>query len=156
MTSLFTELDLRERRLDHPDALALIAEVQSYYVTLYGDWNLNGGVTNREGFALIRGFLPYDTYVKAGRLFPTFGLRVQDDMAFVRGHSGYTFTNPDEGGEIGFAPGPFFIARSTSSTLASPVATASTASRQIAACNRLTKWPGTSLLSWIGLLPTER
>jgi hypothetical protein len=82
------------------------------YVTLYGDWNLNGGVTNREGFALIRGFLPYDTYVKAGRLFPTFGLRVQDDMAFVRGHSGYTFTNPDEGGEIGFAPGPFFIASS--------------------------------------------
>jgi ribosomal protein S18 acetylase RimI-like enzyme len=36
VTSLFTELDLRERRLDHPDALALIAEVQSYYVTLYG------------------------------------------------------------------------------------------------------------------------
>ena len=82
------------------------------YVTLYGDWNLDGGVTNREGFGLIRGFLPYDTYVKAGRFFPTFGLRVQDDQAFVRGRTGFTFTNPDEGGEIGFAPGPFFVATS--------------------------------------------
>jgi hypothetical protein len=82
------------------------------YVTLYGDWNLDGGVTNREAFGLIRGFLPYDTYVKAGRLFPTFGLRVQDDQAFIRARSGFTFTNPDEGGEIGFAPGPFFLATS--------------------------------------------
>jgi hypothetical protein len=82
------------------------------YVTLYGDFNLDGGVTNREGFGLIRGFLPYDTYVKAGRFFPTFGLRVQDDSAFVRARTGYTFQNPDEGGEIGFAPGPFFIATS--------------------------------------------
>jgi hypothetical protein len=82
------------------------------YVTLYGDFNLDGGVTNREGFGLIRGFLPYDTYLKAGRFFPTFGLRVQDDSAFVRSRTGYTFQNPDEGGEIGFAPGPFFIATS--------------------------------------------
>jgi hypothetical protein len=82
------------------------------YVTLYGDWNLDGGVTNREALALIRGFLPYDTYLKAGRLFPTFGLRVQDDQAFIRSRTGYTFTNPEEGGEIGFAPGPFFIASS--------------------------------------------
>ena len=36
MTSLFTELDLRECRLDHPDAQALIAEVQRYYVSIYG------------------------------------------------------------------------------------------------------------------------
>jgi hypothetical protein len=82
------------------------------YVTLYSDFNLDGGVTNREAFGLIRGFLPYDTYVKAGRLFPTFGLRVWDDSAFIRSRSGYTFTNPEEGGEIGFAPGPFFIASS--------------------------------------------
>jgi hypothetical protein len=82
------------------------------YVTLYSDFNLDGGVTNREAFGLIRGFLPYDTYVKAGRFFPTFGLRVWDDQSFIRSRSGYTFTNPDEGGEIGFAPGPFFIASS--------------------------------------------
>jgi hypothetical protein len=82
------------------------------YVTLYGDWQLNGGVTNREAFGLIKNFLPWDTYVKAGRFFPTFGLRVQDDQAFIRGRTGYTFQNPDEGGEFGFGPGPFFLATS--------------------------------------------
>ncbi len=82
------------------------------YVSIYGDWSLNGGVTNREAFGLIRGILPYDTYFKAGRFFPTFGLRVQDDTAFIRARTGYTFQNPDEGGEIGFAPGPFFVATS--------------------------------------------
>src|SRR5262249_31484459 len=76
------------------------------YVMMYADWNLNGGVTNREAFGLIRGFLPWDAYVKGGRLFPTFGLRVQDDQAFVRSRTGFTFQNPDEGGEIGIAPGP--------------------------------------------------
>jgi hypothetical protein len=78
--------------------------------TLYVDENLNGGATNREAFGLIRGFLPWDTYVKAGRMFPAFGLRLWDDDAFIRSRSGFTFQNPDEGGEIGFAPGPFFFA----------------------------------------------
>jgi hypothetical protein len=82
------------------------------YVMLYGDWNLNGGVTNREGFGLVRGFLPYDTYVKAGRFFPPYGLRLWDDSAFIRSETGFTFTNPDEGAEIGFAPGPFYFATS--------------------------------------------
>ncbi|HXJ33572.1 MAG TPA: hypothetical protein VMS22_05970 [Candidatus Eisenbacteria bacterium] len=82
------------------------------YVTLYSDFNLNGGVTNREAFGLIRGLLPYDTYLKAGRLYPTYGLRVWDDTAYIRGRVGYTFQNPDVGGEIGFAPGPYFLATS--------------------------------------------
>jgi hypothetical protein len=82
------------------------------YLTLYSAGDMNGGVTNREAFGLIRGFLPYDTYVKAGRLYPTYGLRVWDDQAYIRGNVGYTFTNPDEGAEIGFAPGPFFLASS--------------------------------------------
>ena len=81
-------------------------------VTLYADESLNGGATNREAFGLIRGFLPWDTYFKAGRLFPTYGLRVQDDQAFIRSRTGFTFQNPDEGAEIGIAPGPFFLASS--------------------------------------------
>jgi len=36
VTSLFTDIDLREARLDDPDALALIDQVQAYYVVLYG------------------------------------------------------------------------------------------------------------------------
>ena len=78
--------------------------------TFYVDESLNGGATNREVFGLVRGFLPWDTYVKAGRMFPAFGLRVFDDEAFIRSRSGFTFQNPDEGAEIGTAPGPFFIA----------------------------------------------
>jgi hypothetical protein len=78
--------------------------------TLYVDENLNGGANNREVFGLLRGLLPWDTYMKAGRMFPAFGLRVQDDEAFIRARSGFTFQNPDEGAEIGLAPGPFFLA----------------------------------------------
>lgn len=82
------------------------------FVTIYFDENFTSGATNREAFALIRGFLPWDTYFKAGRMFPTFGLRVQDDQAFIRARSGFDFSNPDEGAEIGFGPGPFFLATS--------------------------------------------
>jgi hypothetical protein len=81
-------------------------------VTLYVDEDINGGANNREVFGMIRGFLPWDTYVKAGRLFPAYGLRVQDDDAFIRARSGYTFRSFDEGGEIGVQPGPFFVASS--------------------------------------------
>jgi hypothetical protein len=35
---------------------------------------------------------------------------VFDDEAFIRSRSGFTFQNPDEGAEIGLAPGPFFLA----------------------------------------------
>src|SRR5712691_4165896 len=82
------------------------------FVTLYADEDFTSGANNREAFGMIRGFLPWDTYVKAGRLFPAYGLRVQDDQAFIRARTGYTFQTPDEGGEIGIQPGPFFLASS--------------------------------------------
>lgn len=78
--------------------------------SLYVDESFSGGAENRELFGMFRGFLPYDTYFKGGRFYPTFGLRPQDDAAFIRSAVGYTFQNPDEGIEIGFAPGPFFLA----------------------------------------------
>ena len=81
-------------------------------LSLYVDEDFNGGANNREAFALIRGFLPWQTYVKAGRFFPTYGLRVWDDQSFIRSQTGFTFDNFDEGGEIGIAPGPFFLATS--------------------------------------------
>ena len=81
-------------------------------LSLYVDEDINGGATNREAFGLLRGVLPWDSYVKAGRLFPTFGLRVHDDDAFIRRRSGFTFTNPDEGIEVGIQPGPFSLATS--------------------------------------------
>jgi hypothetical protein len=78
-------------------------------VTFYVDESFKSGADNREVFGLIHG-LKWDTYVKAGRMYPAFGLRVQDDQAFVRMRSGFTFQNPDEGVEVGFGPGPFFLA----------------------------------------------
>ena len=66
-------------------------------VTLYADEDFTTGANNREAFGMIHGFLPWDGYVKAGRLFPTYGLRVQDDQAFIRARTGYTFQTPDEG-----------------------------------------------------------
>lgn len=81
-------------------------------LTLYVDEDINGGATNREAFGMIHGVLPWDSYAKAGRFFPTFGLRVQDDDAFVRRRTGFTFQNPDEGVELGIQPGPFSLATS--------------------------------------------
>jgi hypothetical protein len=81
-------------------------------VTLYADEDFTSGANNREAFGMIHGFLPWDGYVKAGRLFPAYGLRVQDDQAYIRARTGYTFQTPDEGAEIGIQPGPFFLASS--------------------------------------------
>ena len=81
-------------------------------VTLYADEDFTSGANNREAFALLKGFLPWDSYMKAGRMFPTFGLRVQDDQAFVRADSGYTFQNPDTGAEFATQPGPFYLGSS--------------------------------------------
>lgn len=101
-----TDLDLREL------LLYLQVDLWPDVLSLYVDEDFNGGATNREAFAILRGVLPLDGYVKAGRLYPTFGLRVHDDEAFIRARSGFTFDNSDEGGEIGIAPGPFFLAAS--------------------------------------------
>jgi hypothetical protein len=81
-------------------------------VTLYADEDFNGGANNREVFGMVRGVLPWDTYLKAGRFFPPYGLRVHDDEAFVRARTGFTFQNHDEGVEIGTQPGPLFVAAS--------------------------------------------
>jgi hypothetical protein len=80
-------------------------------LSLYGDFNAaGGGVTARETFALLK--LPYDFFVKGGRYFPPFGLRVYEDEHYIRTNSGFTFQNPDEGVEFGVQPGPFYLAAS--------------------------------------------
>ena len=68
-----------------------------------------GSATNRETFGLISGFLPWDIYVKGGKFFPPYGIRLQDDTAFIRSRTGFNFANPDKGVEIGIAPGGFFL-----------------------------------------------
>jgi hypothetical protein len=80
-------------------------------LTLYGDFNAaGGGVTARETIAILK--LPWNLFVKGGRFFPPFGLRLFEDASYVRTDTGFTFQNPDEGIEFGAIPGPFYVAAS--------------------------------------------
>lgn len=56
--------------------------------------------TNREAYALVTPANGKYT-VKVGQLFLPFGLRLQDDSAFVRQVSGANFDAPDDGVELG-------------------------------------------------------
>ncbi|WP_410962334.1 hypothetical protein, partial [Salmonella sp. SAL4355] len=49
-----------------------------------------GSATNRETYALLW-FADQSVYVKAGRMFVPFGLRIEDDSAFIRQFSGVNF-----------------------------------------------------------------
>ena len=66
-----------------------------------------GGAASREAFALLRG--PWSSYVKAGRMMLPFGIRVQDDAAFIREVTGFNYGVQDLGVEVGMEPGPFSL-----------------------------------------------
>ena len=68
-----------------------------------------GSPRNRELFVLVGG-LPGSSYVKAGKFFLPFGLRLQADDEFIRQRTGFNFDNSDEGLELGFEPGPLSLA----------------------------------------------
>lgn len=104
---------------------ALYGRVDLYqeYLSFYIDVSFAPGGTNvREVFGLLRGLLPWDGYVKAGRFYLDYGLGYEtDDLfsldnpsqnLFVRGRTGTDFTAYDDGIEIGLQPGPFHIAAS--------------------------------------------
>jgi hypothetical protein len=59
-----------------------------------------GGSANQEAY----GRLWFDDnrfYVKAGQMYLPYGLRLQDDAAFIRQVPGINFTTPDRGVEVG-------------------------------------------------------
>lgn len=60
-----------------------------------------GGADNREAFVLLDGVMPAETYLKAGRFFAAWGLKTQDDSAFVNSTSGFTFDRSVTGVEVG-------------------------------------------------------
>ncbi|MBI4551337.1 MAG: hypothetical protein HY710_03665 [Candidatus Latescibacteria bacterium] len=61
---------------------------------------------SREIVALMRGF-PYNTYVKVGRMFIPYGLRLWDYDAFIRNKTG--IQGEEFGFEVGAEPGPFSL-----------------------------------------------
>ena len=70
-------------------------------VTLYVDERVApNGASAREAYALVTPLAGKYT-LKAGKFFLPFGLRLEDDSAFVRQASGVNFTTPDSGLETG-------------------------------------------------------
>jgi hypothetical protein len=77
--------------------LRLLPELLSVYV----DQKVGpDGSDNREAYLLVK---PYDgkLTIKAGQMFVPFGLRIEDDSAFVRQTTGVNFLTPDDGIELG-------------------------------------------------------
>ena len=63
-----------------------------------------GGASTREAFGLVS-FKRWDAYVKAGKFMPAYGWRLPDDAAFIRQYTGFTYSAPDLGIEVGAEPG---------------------------------------------------
>ena len=78
------------------------------HVTFYQ--TLAGGGDAQEIFGLLKGEvkeLPY--YVKVSQFFLPYGLRLQDDTAFTRAATGFTYGTSDVGVEFGFEPGSWSL-----------------------------------------------
>jgi hypothetical protein len=78
------------------------------YFTLYADTDV-ANVRSREIFGLVHE-LPYNLWVKFGRINVPYGLRLPDDSSFIRNNLGFTFGSQDLGIELGAEPGPFTLA----------------------------------------------
>jgi hypothetical protein len=76
-------------------------------LTVYVDERVApGAAVSREAFAML--WTPgRAAYVKAGRMFVPFGLRIEDDSAFIRQVSGTGFNSSDDGVEGGLETGPW-------------------------------------------------
>jgi hypothetical protein len=63
-----------------------------------------GSASNREAYGRYWS-KDHDWYVKAGQFYLPFGLRLQDDTAFIRTAAGINMTTPDNGVEFGWERG---------------------------------------------------
>jgi hypothetical protein len=63
-----------------------------------------GGALNREAY-LLYWSATHDWYVKAGQMYLPFGLRLQDQTAFILTATGINMTTPDQGVEFGWEHG---------------------------------------------------
>src|SRR5258706_1099287 len=63
-----------------------------------------GGALNREAY-LVYWSASHDWYLKAGQMYLPFGLRLQDQTAFILAATGINMTTPDQGVEFGWERG---------------------------------------------------
>jgi hypothetical protein len=63
-----------------------------------------GGALNREAYGIFWS-AAHDWYLKAGQMYLPFGLRLQDQTAFILQASGINMTTPDQGVEVGWLRG---------------------------------------------------
>lgn len=76
-------------------------------LTVYLDERVSpGAATNRETYAMLW-TAKREWYLKAGRMFVPFGLRIEDDTAFIRTVTGTSFNSFDDGVEGGMEIGPW-------------------------------------------------
>ena len=76
-------------------------------LTLYLDGRVAPGAPiTREAYALFW-FADQSAYLKAGRMFVPFGLRIEDDSALIRQVSGVNFNASEDGVEGGLEVGPW-------------------------------------------------
>lgn len=91
----------RDEALVYVD-FAILPERLSFYI----DQQVGPGTAvNREAYALLHS--PGKSWhLKAGRMFLPYGLRLEDDSAFVRQATGISMASSDDGIEIGWQNGP--------------------------------------------------
>lgn len=65
-----------------------------------------GGALNREAWGMFW-WDDHTWYVKAGQMYLPFGLRLQDQTAFVQQITNINMTTPDQGLEVGWEKGPW-------------------------------------------------
>jgi hypothetical protein len=82
--------------------LYVAANVIPDRLLVYADERIAPGAAyNREAYARL-GFRGGRYYLKAGQMYLPYGLRLQDDSAFVRQVPGINYSTPDNGVEFGY------------------------------------------------------
>jgi hypothetical protein len=78
-------------------------------LTIYLDEQVSpGAAINRETYALLWN-QGKTLYAKAGRMFVPFGLRIEDDTAFIRAQTNTSYNSFDDGIEVGLETGPWSV-----------------------------------------------
>lgn len=74
------------------------------FLSIYLDQQVAPGTTNRESYLRVD-FSDRMFHAKVGKFFLPYGLRLEDDTAFVRRIPGINYNTPDEGVEVGVETG---------------------------------------------------